>query len=1402
MRRDRLSSPSAAPLLEILEPRLLLAAALSINDVAVDEGNSGTTPAVFTVTLSQAIVADATVNWATTDGTATVAGNDYVAASGILTIPAGQTTGIITVVVKGDTVPESDKTIFLNIDYAEGADIVDGQGRCVILDDDGVFLPFGGKTKAQFNDANHEQVTVQLTGPGSGQVHLSAPDGVDALGVVLNGTTALSSLTITTTGLGCKTTVGGIVVNGSLNALTAKTTDLLGGVVVTGSLKTLQLDDVAGGSTISIGGPAKPTDAVTIRFDQVSDLVIDSRTPISTLTVTEWRDVNTPADAIRAPWLGRLTTTGRKADPKKGSLALAGDFEADLVLSGVGVANTGKTLGAAGIKGSMAPSVWDVTGKIGAVTVGGTVGATGQPWELKNATALASLTLGDVTSANVTVQTADVTVVNTLGVSRIVTVGGVLGAVKALRWTDGLIEADSLTSLSITGRRATATLAEVPADFSADVLLHGRNVGRGLTAGAVSIAHNLSGSTWNVGGNAGPVLAGSAGPDWVANFTGALGGFTLKGDATVRLAAKSIKAVSIGGNLTDSLILAGANLGSDVQLGGVGPAADTFGPGAVGKVNIGGQSLHSVIAAGLDPVDGVFNNAGDRTVGGAASAIKSLTVGGSLDAASRFFAAAFPKTVKIGGVTVNPLVDPRLVAGLADIGLSRSSANPGSTLAVTGSGFVPDATTDVIFTYDSGDALRLRAIPGSVTETQVEVIVPSFFDAEAFEFTSGTVSVGLDQGTNVLYTPVDGFEINALGATGEPAGSVLLETFELLRDQAQSAAVQWQVIEAASNRTVKSAAVVAALQGMRTELAAQRDRIEPLVAGRVTSIHLGKVNGRDVVLDSNSLGLIDQLLVTCFLGDEAPAPSGGGAASMLLGPQLMGGTDTMEEYWKKFNPDPITFEDPYKMFQTAAGIAEAGTHGSILVAAGLGKMTLSEAAAMSGIAGAGLFWFTVVTPVLMNEFAMSLAKPFIELEFGPGFTWDRQPEYKYLKEGSEDYIGGEVEGAVIGRVLKFDKNLADVTNLYVTFLEAAAAALTGARNPTAAAASKAMSVIYEKLSGAVDAVMNAAGVSRTQALRAILAAMTGNPNGDLVLSDANARASELIGAAEPGVLVSPTSGLVTTEGGGEATFTVVLRSKPTANVTIGLSSSDTTEGRLSKSSLVFTPKNWSVAQVVTVVGVDDSIVDGDQDYTIYTGSTVSSDPYYSGLPVDDVTATNKDTDEPIPGTISYFGMFSENYEIWGYDAHGNYVKTASGTAGFRLTIWMRKLGTALGMSAYEITRVMCSDPWFGAQMAVPAVYPSVATLGDPPKNLSDSGEGFNIFFPNGANLGTVNGAGAMHMSSDGRTISNSLDPSIQPCTWVAVNCQPGPLWEEATIPGFLDGGIITHSSWIFTLSAL
>src|SRR5262249_25413507 len=98
-----------------------------------------------------------------------------------------------------------------------------------------------------------------------------------------------------------------------------------------------------------------------------------------------------------------------------------------------------------------------------------------------------------------------------------------------------------------------------------------------------------------------------------------------------------------------------------------------------------------------------------------------------------------------------------------------------------------------------------------------------------------------------------------------------------------------------------------------------------------------------------------------------------------------------------------------------------------------------------------------------------------------------------------------------------------------------------------------------------------------------------------------------------GIIVTPTSGLTTTEAGGTAAFTIALNSQPTANVTIGLSSSDTTEGTVAPASLTFTAANWNVPQTVTITGVDDFVQDGDITYTIITAPAVSADPIYNSL---------------------------------------------------------------------------------------------------------------------------------------------------------------------------------------------
>ncbi|MBV6782890.1 autotransporter domain-containing protein [Xanthomonas campestris pv. trichodesmae] len=111
--------------------------ALSIDDVSVNEGNSGTTTATFTVSLSAASGQTVTVNYATADGTAT-AGSDYVARSGTLTFAPGVTAQGVAVTVNGDTAVEPNETFSVGLSGASNATIARATGTGTILNDDAV----------------------------------------------------------------------------------------------------------------------------------------------------------------------------------------------------------------------------------------------------------------------------------------------------------------------------------------------------------------------------------------------------------------------------------------------------------------------------------------------------------------------------------------------------------------------------------------------------------------------------------------------------------------------------------------------------------------------------------------------------------------------------------------------------------------------------------------------------------------------------------------------------------------------------------------------------------------------------------------------------------------------------------------------------------------------------------------------------------------------------------------------------------------------------------------------------------------------------------------------------------------------------------------------------------------
>ncbi len=108
---------------------------LSINDVTVTEGNSGSVNATFTVTLSPASGQTVTVDYATSDGTAT-APADYIAANGTLVFNPSQTTRTFNVPVNGDLLDEIDENFTVTLSDPAGATIGDDLGLGTITDND------------------------------------------------------------------------------------------------------------------------------------------------------------------------------------------------------------------------------------------------------------------------------------------------------------------------------------------------------------------------------------------------------------------------------------------------------------------------------------------------------------------------------------------------------------------------------------------------------------------------------------------------------------------------------------------------------------------------------------------------------------------------------------------------------------------------------------------------------------------------------------------------------------------------------------------------------------------------------------------------------------------------------------------------------------------------------------------------------------------------------------------------------------------------------------------------------------------------------------------------------------------------------------------------------------------
>lgn len=247
---------------------------LSIGNLTVTEGNSGTTTASFFVTLTNEAGAALTVDYATADGTATAADNDYVATAGQLSFTgtAGQSQQV-NVTVNGDTLSEGNETFRLVLSNPSLTGTVLGQGTATISNDD-------------------------LVPPA-----LSAEDVA-----IIEGNASTSTLTFTVV-LDKPAPSGGV----SVNYATANGTATAGSdyVATSGTLTFAELESQKT-VDITINGDTavEPNETFELRFDTPNGLTIADAAAQGTITADDIATISQiQGNGATSPLVGQFTLT-------------------------------------------------------------------------------------------------------------------------------------------------------------------------------------------------------------------------------------------------------------------------------------------------------------------------------------------------------------------------------------------------------------------------------------------------------------------------------------------------------------------------------------------------------------------------------------------------------------------------------------------------------------------------------------------------------------------------------------------------------------------------------------------------------------------------------------------------------------------------------------------------------------------------------------------------------------------------------------------------------------------------------------------------------------------------------------------------------------------------------------
>ncbi len=217
-------------------------------------------------------------------------------------------------------------------------------------------------------------------------------------------------------------------------------------------------------------------------------------------------------------------------------------------------------------------------------------------------------------------------------------------------------------------------------------------------------------------------------------------------------------------------------------------------------------------------------------------------------------------------------------------------------------------------------------------------------------------------------------------------------------------------------------------------------------------------------------------------------------------------------------------------------------------------------------------------------------------------------------------------------------------------------------------------------------------------------------------------------------IVPNTSSISVSETGTTDSFTLKLKSEPTANVILSINSSNTAEGTVSPSSLLFSRNNWNTSQAVTVTGVDDYYDNGSTSFSIIIGSPKTSDTNYSAKPSSTINATNVDND-----TAGITIIASDNQT--GEDGDNGTLLVLLNSQPFGDVILSVTSDNTSETNVNPDNLTFTTSNWNTSQ---------TVTLIGVDDNDNDSNQSFNI---------TV--AGSSHTTSNGETSYDNLSSSVQ-----------------------------------------